>query len=127
MAGRAWSTTDEIARALVEGGHIAAAAQDAVILDLLKRELRQFLRTERDERGRNAYHHVTVTDELGNDRDIYKQYSFFALEDYQFTVSAHARIVRRHLRTIEELIADCEARFGVQLPLPFELPIPAGS
>lgn len=81
--------------------------------------IRRLIRQQKGEDGWPTWHSVeTLTDE-GKTTRVYKQETFFNVEDYKQTFNYHAERSKYHASCCRQLSKNCRERFSVQLLLPF--------
>jgi hypothetical protein len=121
-----WLTVDQLAAEVARRGLIDESYQRAAVHRLLKVDLRKILRAARDVDGFPLYANVVEEDENGLPIHLYKQEEMFDIRDYEYVIANHTSAARHHWDMALRYQQRCEARFGVQLPMPlsFEEPVP---
>jgi hypothetical protein len=126
LADKGWLTVDQLAAEVANRGLLDELYQRVAVHRLLKVDLRKILRSARDADGFPLYANVVEEDEHGNQVHLYKQEEMFDLADYQYVIANHTSAARHHWDMALRYQKRCEARFGVQIPMPlsFEEPVP---
>ena len=114
-----WATIDQIVDACNAAGFwsddFLTDAEDAA----KKSAARKLMKTLRAG-GSPEWASIVTTDEEGDEQRIYKQETLFDVEDYRQVVRYHVDRAKYHRETAQAYADRCEAKFDVQLRLPFD-------
>ncbi len=87
---------------------------------LLKQQCRRLMKKTKDEYGFSRFMSVRVVSEDGTETRKYKQPQLFDKSEYQQTIDYYGHLALHYANTTVELRNRCEAKFGIQIPLPFD-------
>ena len=112
-----WQTIDGLVAICDEAGCWEVDFEQRAILNTKKARIRKVVSKFKDKDGFPLFPSITLVDDDGKKRRVYKQELLFDVEDYMVVVDCHARLSNHHREMAEGYVKRCERKHQVQLSL----------
>lgn len=112
-----WQTIDSLVAICDEAGCWQAGFAQRAITNAKKLQIRKVVSNLKDKDGFPLFPSITVLDDEGKRKRVYKQELLFDVEDYKTVVNYHARLSNHHRDMAEGYVERCKEKHEVQLSL----------
>lgn len=120
VAGMKSCSIDDVANAVRRNPELLERIiPDHLTEAMLKQQCRRLMKKSKDEFGFPRFMSVRVVDANGEERREYKQPQLFDMSEFVQTIEYYGQLTVHYAKTATELRDRCAAKFGKQIPLPF--------
>ena len=114
-----WETIDQLVTICDQGDYWTDSFFDQALINAKKFHIRRMIKSLKGDDAFPIWASVEVTNKAGEDIRVYKQERLFDVSDYRQQIRYHADRAGYHQKLIKWLVRRCQARFQVQLELPY--------
>ena len=79
------------------------------------------VRYMKTEAGGQLFFNITVTDDKGEERHVYKQLTLLTLEEKSDAGAYRVKMAARHLRVLRQIAVECKSQHRAKLPVQLSL------
>jgi len=112
-----WQTIDDLMAICDEAGYWESDFESRALTNAKKMRIRKIISEVKDKDGFPLFPSVTILDDDGKKKRVYKQETLFDVEDYKAVVNYHASLSNHHRDMAEGYVKRCEKKHKVQLSL----------
>ena len=112
-----WQTIDDLVAICDQAGYWEVDFEYRALTNAKKMRIRKVISKLKDKDGFPHFPSVTILDDEGKRKRVYKQELLFDVEDYKTIVNYHARLSNHHRDMAKGYVKRCERNHKVQLSL----------
>lgn len=108
-----WQTIDGLVAVCDEAGCWGIGFTQRATANAKKSQIRKVVSNLKDEDGFPLFPSITIIDDEGKRKRVYKQETLFDVEDYKTVDNYHARLSNHHKDMAEGYVKRCEDKHDV--------------